>query len=105
MKELETWGGRSKFKYSGSVEKGTNIVFKSGTFLYFSSNEYKGLLNYFSGKTVNIGTSRTEPPSGSLGYWIEINFNKMGSTSFISSILINEGYAERTKNKTEIKFK
>jgi hypothetical protein len=104
MKEIATWGERSKFNYSGSVSEGTKIVFKSGVVLKFSKEEYGKLLSYFGGKFVNIGTSRTNPPEGSLGRWIELNMNKMGTTSFIGSILLNEGYAIKTKNKAEIKF-
>ena len=104
MKEIKTWGERSKFNYSGSVKAGTKIVFKSGVYINFSSEEYERLLNYFSDKTVNIGTSRTEPPDGSLGHWIDQNFNKKGTTSFIGAILVNEGYAKKTINRAEIKF-
>jgi hypothetical protein len=104
MKEISTWGEKSKFSYSGSVKEGTKIVFRSGVVLKFSIEEYRKILNFFSGKIVNIGTSRTNPPNGSLGRWIELNLGKMGTTSFIGAILLNEGYAIKTKNRAEIKF-
>lgn len=104
MKKLETWGGRSSFTYEGSVKDGTKIVFKSGVVLKISTEEYKKILNYFKGKTVNIGTSRTVPPEGSLGKWIELNLSKTGTTSYIGSILINEGYASRVLDKVKIRF-
>ena len=104
MKEISTWGGKSKFTYDGSVSEGTKIVFKSGVVLKFSKEEYEKILNFFIGKAVNIGTSRTNPPEGSLGRWIEINLSKTGTTSFIGAILLEEGYAIKTKNRAEIKF-
>jgi len=104
MKEIPTWGERSKFNYSGSVTEGTKIVFKNGVVLEFSKEKYEKLLSFFSGKNVNIGTSRTDPPEGSLGKWIELNMRKMGTTSFIGAIMLSEGYAIKTKNRAEIKF-
>jgi hypothetical protein len=104
LKEIPTWGEKSKFAYSGSINGGTKIVFKSGVVLKFSKEEYKKLLGYFSGKTVNIGTSRTSPSQGSLGKWIEENMGKTGTTSFIGAILLKEKYAVKTKKRAEIKF-
>jgi hypothetical protein len=43
MREIGTWGGKSSFSYSGSVETGTKFFFKSGGYLVFSSEEYKKL--------------------------------------------------------------
>jgi hypothetical protein len=36
--------------------------------------------------------------------WIDKNFNKKGTTSYIGAVLLEEGFAERINNKAEIKF-
>ena len=104
MKELKTWAGRSSFKYDGSVAKGTNILYGSN-FKFtteISSDQYEKLFDNFRGKTVSIGTSRTSPPIGSLGEWLQQNVNRTALASYIGAILVSERYA--IKNGDEIKI-
>jgi hypothetical protein len=54
-----------------------------------------GLLNHFIGQTVSVGTSRTNPPSGSLGSWLNQVVTQTAIASYVAPILIHEGYAER----------
>jgi ribosomal protein S27AE len=95
--KLETWGGRSSFKYSGSVETGTEIIFGKGWKAKISAEEYIALRRHFMGRIVNIGTSRTEPPEGSLGKWLQANVKREAIACYIGPILIIEGYAKRIK--------
>ncbi len=95
MKELKTWGGKSSFKYSGSVKEGTKIFFGSGHTVNISAEKYLQLLNHFSGRTVKIGTSRTTRCGDSVGQWLVENVTKTAIASYIGAILIEEGYAEK----------
>lgn len=94
--KLETWGGRSNFIYSGSVETGTEIIFGKGNWkVTVSAEEYNTLRHVFIGRIVNIGTSRTEPPKDSLGEWLKANVTQAAIACYVGPILIIEGYAKR----------
>lgn len=97
IKKLQTWGKQSVFEYEGSVTKGTTIYMGKNfsSKLAISKETYEEMLQEFEGKTLPIGTSRTEPAEDSLGKWIEDNSGKVGTTSFVGAILIEEGYAEK----------
>ncbi len=94
MPTLPTWTGRSRFSYSGSVTEGTTITYGSGFSLTISQTQYNALLNHFRSQTVDIGTSRDNPPHGSVGEWLHSNVTKTAIASYVGPILINEGYAE-----------
>jgi hypothetical protein len=92
----KTWGERSSFEYSGSVETGTEIIFGKGDWkATVTAQDYVALRRYFIGRIVNIGTSRTEPPKGSLGEWIQANVMNAAIACYVGPILIIEGYAKR----------
>jgi hypothetical protein len=104
VKILSTWGKRSKFSYGGNVKKGTRILFGKGRWEeYVSAKHYQNLLDHFRNKTVPCGTSRDNPPEGSLGEWLKQNVTKRAIASYVGSILIHEGYA--TKIGSDISFK
>ena len=102
-RELPTWGGRSSFSYSGSVKKGTIIIYGSGYRTYVSATQYAKLLKHFQGCTVSIGTSRTTPPRDSVGEWLQLNVTRTAIASYVGPILIREGYAEKV-GSSEISF-
>lgn len=60
------------------METGTEIIFNMGWKAKVSAQEYIALQRHFMGRIVNIGTSRTEPPEGSLGGWIYTNLRLAG---------------------------
>ena len=95
MQTLRTWAGKSSFKYTGSVNNGTTITYGSGFSFNVSAAQYAELLNYFRGRTVNIGTSRTNRPRGSVGEWLQSNVTKTAIASYLGPILIFERYAEK----------
>ena len=103
---LPTWGKRKTFQYDGSVKEGT-WVYCGTDFKYryeVSEIEYDRMLAKFSGQEVSIGTSRTDPPNGSLGQWLTDEFNQFGMTSYIGPILEREGYAVRGSRSDRIRF-
>ena len=105
MRTLATWAGKSSFSYSGSVNQGTKISYgKEGAFfITVSGSQYTILLNNFRGRTVEIGTSRTDPPRGSIGEWLQANVTKTAIASYVGPILIAGGYAARI-GRSQIKF-
>jgi hypothetical protein len=103
MPTLPTWTGRSRFSYAGSVTQGTTITYGKGFSLPVSQAEYNALLNHFRGQTVDIGTSRDNPPHGSVGEWLQSHVTKTAIASYVGPILINEGYAE-TAGRSRIHF-
>jgi hypothetical protein len=91
----KTWGGQSSFEYSGSVETGTEIIYGKGWKAKVSAQNYIELKRHFMGRIVPAGTSRTEPPSGSLGDWLQTNVTKAAIACYVASIIVIEGYAKR----------
>ncbi len=105
MVELETWANRSKFSYVGSVEAGIEIKYGNGIIVKISSNQLRELLNHFRGKAANIGTSRSNPPRGSVGEWLQDSVKKRSIASYVGPILIHEGYATKIGSTPIIEFR
>jgi len=106
MRELETWAGRSRFRYEGSVEQGTIVHFGTG-FAHtarLSAEQFRRLLAHFKGRTVPIGTSRDSAPGGSVGAWLQENVTPTAIASYVGPILLDEGYAEKV-GRSDIRFK
>jgi len=101
---LRTWAKRSKFTYVGSVETGTEIRFGKASKATVSDKHYGALLAHFSKREVPIGTSRTDPPKGSLGEWLISTVTPTAIASYVGPILISEGYATRGVRPDLIKF-
>ena len=105
MKKIETWGGRSNFSYLGSVTSGTRIVYGSGYYVDVSKQHYSALLKHFNGMRVPCGTSRTSPPVGSLGMWLQDHVTKTAIASYVGAILIEEGYAQKEDKWIKFPYK
>ena len=106
MPKLPTWSRTSSFSYTGSVKHGTKIRYgKDRAFsVTVTALQYTTLLNYFRRRTVEIGTSRTQPPRGSLGEWLQANVTRTAIASYVGPILIAEGFAARD-GSTRIRFR
>ena len=104
MKLLPTWDERKEFKYDGSVATGTAISYGKGSKITMSSEQYSQLLNHFKSKSVNIGTSRTTAPKGSVGEWLQENVTETAIASYVGAILIHEGYATKGNKRGIIEF-
>src|SRR5258708_21864256 len=99
-KTILTWGQEGEtFSYDGSVNTGTTIRY--GQRFKFTATisaiNYQRLLRQFSGNQVAIGTSKTDPPAGSVGDWMKANVNKSGLMSYVGAILLEEGYATKPR--------
>jgi len=101
---LRTWGGRSSFEYSGSVFTGTEIRYGKGSTISVTRDQYAGLLRHFGSRTVSIGTSRTNPPPGSVGEWLQKHVTRTAIASYVGPILVHEGYAVRGQKRDRIRF-
>lgn len=95
MKTLNTWAGRSSFSYSGNVKTGTKINYGSKYTVTIKKEDYEKLLSEFKGKKIPCGTSRDNPPEGSLGSWLQTNVTKTATASYVGAILVSEGYASK----------
>jgi hypothetical protein len=105
MKELSTWGGRSKFRYSGSVTAGTSISYGKGWSVYITAAQYQALLNHFRGEEVEIGTSRDAVPPDSVGEWLQKYVTRTAIASYVGPILVIEGHAEQGSTPSRIRFR
>ncbi|MFD3157091.1 hypothetical protein ACFIJ5_09555 [Haloimpatiens sp. FM7330] len=101
--ELATWAGGSTFKYDGSVKIGTRIYFGESGVVEISKLQYQALLKEYTGMTIDVGTSRDKAPIHSLGHWLQKYVTKTAIASYVSNILIQEGYAKKIE-KSIIKF-
>jgi hypothetical protein len=106
MPALDTWAGRSTFDLTGNLATGTTITYGKGWTVQVSAAQYAALLAAFpAGTIVDAGTSRTNPPIGSLGAWLQVHISKTATASYIGPILLHFGHAQRVPgNPTEIEF-
>ena len=104
---LPTWAGQRKFRYSGSVAAGTEILYGKKPYRQrITAVQYRELLAHFKGATVGIGTSRTHPTPGSVGEWLQAHVIKTAMASYVGPILLEEGYAERVPGqRSKIRFR
>jgi hypothetical protein len=96
-KELPTWSGRKRFRYTGSVKTGVAVECGKDFAHSYSLDRFqlKEVLMRFSGREVKVGTHRTNPPDGSIGDWIRVEYKLGGFMSYLGPILLEEGFAER----------
>ena len=102
MTELTTWEGRSKFSYEGSLTEGVTIYYGAGHKQRILAGQWANLLEAFSGQTVKVGTSRNQPPRGSLGEWLKSVVTKTAISSYVAPILVHQGVAERVADDTSL---
>jgi hypothetical protein len=98
---LNTWkGGPEQFQYEGSISTGTDIRYGTdfACKATITAVDYQPILRRFTGKEVQIGTSKDRPPSGSVGEWVKANINRSGLMSYIGPILVDEGYAMKPRS-------
>jgi hypothetical protein len=97
---LLTWGERSIFEYSGSVFTGTKLHF--GTDFRWevmvTRDIYSQMLREFAGREVPAGTSKSDPPDGSLGDWLMKNLTRQALASYVAAILVHEKYAQKARH-------
>ena len=91
------WGGGI-----GAVDGGIPVGVKAPG---RDAEHYAAMLARFSSQEVSIGTSRTNPPKGSLGEWLKNTYKHDAVTSYVGPILLKEQYAERGSRSDRIRFK
>jgi hypothetical protein len=95
-----TWGGRSTFDYNGCIETGTEILFGENSTRTITTHQWQALRQQFLGRVVEIGTSRDNPPPGSMGEWFYPNIYDQALMSYVGVILVRECYAVRESDTT-----
>jgi hypothetical protein len=99
---IATWGGRSTFEYNGCIEAGTEIFFGTNQHTTVTAHQWQLLRRHFLGRVVEIGTSRDNPPQGSMGEWSLQNISNQALMSYVGVILVREFYAVR-ESETQIR--
>lgn len=97
---IPTWANRSTFEYNGCIDIGTEILFGTGNRQTVTSQQWQNLRSNFLGQIVEIGTSRDNPPVGSMGEWFYRNIHDQALMSYVGAILVREGYAIRETDTT-----
>jgi excisionase family DNA binding protein len=94
-----TSAGRKTFRVSGSVATGAEIwPGQMRSPVRFPKEKFEALLKHFRGREIKIGAIFSGPEPGSLGAWIQENLpTKLNPASYVGGLLIDEGYAERTR--------
>jgi len=106
MRVLQTWAGRSQFRYAGSVAGGVKIHYGSKGRATVTAQDFAALLAAFRGRRVDVGTSRTTPPRKSLGAWLQQHVTRTAIASYVAPILLVEGLAVRVPgNRHQIQFR
>lgn len=102
-KKMKTLARDAEFEYSGSVVKGLTLVVGDGYTHKVSSEVLSALTKHFFGMEVDLGTSRTDPPEGSIGEWL-IGSSSINLASYIGPVLVEEGFADTGMNGKVIKI-
>ena len=97
---IQTWANQSTFEYIGCVATGTEILFGTGNSRMITSQQWQNLRTNFLGQIVEIGTSRDNPPAGSMGEWFYRNVYDQALMSYVGVILVREGFAIRETDST-----
>jgi hypothetical protein len=93
--EMKTLVKKKPFKYKKNSNGDKEVFFgkDASTKVKLSKKQYISLIETFKGRTVLIGSSRTNPPKDSLGEWLMNTITKQAIASYIAPILIEDGLA------------
>ena len=94
MIELKTKARGAKFFYEPTADGGFWLQHGRGHERIVSGADVRQLVNHFRGSEVALGTSRTNPPPGSVGAWLLKEVTPVAIASYLGPILVREGYAE-----------
>lgn len=103
---LPTWTGRSTFEYDRASDGSITLHYGKGCVycVRVPGAKLQQLLSTFAGREVPIGTSKTDPPKSSLGFWLQQNVTKTAIASYVGPLLIKLGYAQRGSRADLIRF-
>lgn len=110
MPTIETLGGLKKrrtFSYDGTT--GDGVVLQHGAPIRIAPELFDAVRREFSGRTIPLGASRTNPPPGGLGEWLArysktVNRRALtsGHASFVAAIMVHEGLARAHLEGTKV---
>jgi hypothetical protein len=107
--KLNTWANKSDFEFTYEGEDiltGMTIIHYGKNKRYkqkITADQYHNIIERFRGQTLPIGTSKTDPPRNSLGFWLNQTITRTAIASYVGPILVHFGYAE--KRGAEIIFR
>ncbi len=93
MKQLKTRTRGITFSYERTPDGPIQITFGRGNTVTITADDYLHLINHFRGQVVALGTSRDNPPHGSVGKWVQENVTRTAIASYLGPILVHEGHA------------
>ena len=100
MIELKTRARGAAFSYEHTADGGLRIRYGRGWETSVSGADVRRLVNHFGGQEVALGTSRDNPPPGSVGAWLQEEVTPVAIASYLGPILVREGYAEWVDRST-----
>jgi hypothetical protein len=93
MVELRTRSKGITFGYETTADGSIHIEFGRGNRATLKATDYTRVIDHFQGQTVALGTSRDNPPPGSVGKWLQENVTRTAIASYLGPILVHEGQA------------
>ncbi len=93
MTALTTAGRGHPFSYSPLPDGGYAIVCGAGFRVKMSGDHLRQMLDVFKGQRVVLGTSRDNPPAGSLGKWLQAHVTRSAIATYVGPILVHERLA------------
>ncbi len=93
MTHLKTRSRGIEFAFDRSPDGAIRITFGHEKDVTISADDYARLVHHFRGQTVALGTSRDDPPEGSIGKWLQENVTRTAIASYLGPILVQEGHA------------
>ena len=99
MNKMQTWGGRATFDWTLVPDGGFVIQFGHGGHALLTADIVGRLLQHFRGRAVPVGTSRDNPPAGSLGEWLQENVTPTATASYVAPVLVELGHASRVDGR------
>jgi hypothetical protein len=107
VKELHTLYRKVPFLYDGGVGRDTVIRTQGRRpqTIRITAVQWRKLLEHFQEQEVKIGRSKSSPPAGSLGEWLNQALRKPGAASYVAPILVSEGYATEISEEDNSRLK
>jgi len=93
MNTLKTKAKGVQFSYDKGPDGSIRVRFGRNQQVAVAAADLRCLAQEFRGRTVALGTSRDNPPPGSVVDWLQQNVTKVAIASYIGPILVHEGYA------------
>jgi hypothetical protein len=93
MISLQTKTKGAQFSYERTPDGRIRLEYGKKGQITIATEDYERLIEAFRGRTVPLGTSRDNPPPGSVGEWLQENVKRTAIASYIGPILVYEGHA------------